>query len=609
MSGYQNTEPTGNYATYQNGSYTPLYYQTPSGQATAPNYSSSTAYTGGSNGGAPVNPQSTQFFTQNAAGGYDPYSGSVYSGNGSGGYALFSDGAATTPTTPATQTTPTPTPTTDTNPNTATGGAGATVAGSPTANTTNAPGMSNAGVTQGTDLLANQMQEITNQNISQLNNPTVPASAQATPVNQQVQPGENLTSDPVDEGADQVNSGDANIAASTVGNTATAATPNPIQAAQVAPITIDPSLLANATTAVTASLPPDALVSNQLQELLTPDANGNLPSWVQPAVTAANQFLTGRGISNSTMAGQAITSAILTAAIPIATSNASAVLTAWQQNLTNEQQAAMQNGQAVIQGMFNNQAAANAAAQFNATSVNQTNQFMGSLAAQVNQFNAAQVNAISQFNATQSQSAATASAQLKSQLDQFNANMANQREQFNVQNAIIVQQSNAEYLRSVNTANTAVANQDNQLNATNAMNLSDQAMANLQQQFNDEATMLYNSGMTQEEQNFAMAYLSQQFGLQNQLDENITDAQEGQALNQQIGAFAGSLLNPIAGSIGTGLGSLVSGLFGSGSGTDVNVNGNSNGGTNPLDPGGNTGTTVGQETNPLDPESGDTGDI
>lgn len=416
----------------------------------------------------------------------------------------------------------------------------------------------------GTNLTAPQVKAITDRNVENVTNPQVPTAAQATPVNQTAQQGEMLGDQTVNANANQVDTSVGKINASTVANTATAAGPGDIQAAQYQAAQVNAQIAGQATQAVTAALPKDALVSQQLQELLTPDANGNLPAWVQPAVTAANQFLAGRGISNSTMAGQAIMSAILTASIPIAQANASAVLTSFTQNLSNQQAAAMQNGQAFVQTLFNNQSADNAAKNFNATSTNQTNQFVASLATQVNQFNAAQTNAVSQFNSSQTQSAATNSAQLMAQLDQFNANMANQREQFNVQNAIIVQQSNAEYLRAVNTANTAVANQDNQLNAQNAANLSDQAMANLQQQFNDEATMLYNSNMTAEEQNYALTYLSQQYGLQNELDQNITDAQAGQALNNQIGTLAGNLFSPIAGAAGKAVGSIVNSLFTSG---------------------------------------------
>lgn len=481
---------------------------------------------------------------------------------------------------------------------TTTGAAGVATAATPgTLSTT-------PGQLPGTTLTPAQMKAITDQNASNVTNPTLPQGATASPVNQTAQSDEMMNYTNLNSSADQVNANQS-ISASTVAGAATAGNPSTgLTAATYQAAQVDPQALANATQAVTAALPADALVSNQLQSLLTPDANGNLPAWIQPAITAANQLLSGRGISNSTMAGQAITSAILTAAIPIATSNANAELTAFTQNLSNQQQAALQQGQEFTQAALSNQGATNAALNFNATSENQTNQFMGSLAAQINQFNAAQVNSINQFNSTQTQSAATATAQLQSQLQEFNANMANQREQFNAQNGLIVQQSNAEYLRSVNTANTAVANQDNQLNAQNAMNLSDQSMANLQQQFNDESTMIYNSNMTAEQQNYSIAYLSQQFGLQNQLDQNVTDMLENVQLNQAIGTLAGNLFSPIVGAAGQAIGAGVSSLF---TGGTSNVTAGNTPATQ-LDPGGTNSGGVGGATNPLDTTtSGDLG--
>lgn len=428
-----------------------------------------------------------------------------------------------------------------------------------------------AGTLAGTFLNPEQMQSVVNTNLKNVANPTLTAAETVTPVKQTVQQGENLTYTPVDTTANQVDT-NKSVQASTVGTTATAVNPaEQMKAATYQASLVDPVAISQTTQAVTSALPSSALVSNQLKELLTPDAEGNLPSWIQPTVTAANQLLASRGISNSTMAGQAITSAILTAAVPIATSNATTEYNAWMANLSNQQAAAMQNGQNMVNAILSNQGAENAASNFNATSENQTNQYLASMAAQINQFNASQVNAVAQFNATQSQTAETATAQLQAQLDQFNANMANQREQFNTSNSLIVQQSNAEYLRAVNTANTAAENQANQLNAQNALNISSAAMANLQTMFNDEATMLYNSNMTVEQQNYALAYLSQQYGLQNQLNENITDSQLGLATSQQIGNFAGSLLNPIANSVGSAVGSAVGSWLSSGSSNNTDV--------------------------------------
>jgi hypothetical protein len=401
-----------------------------------------------------------------------------------------------------------------------------------------------AGVLPGTTLNADQMASITNMNIKNAVNPEVAPEAKATATLQEAKPEEMLTTPEVTPEGVQADKAQVDtLQASTVGNVAQAAQQTPFAAAGYTAVTVDPAELAGVTHAVTSALPDNALVSTQLQKLLTPDENGNLPSWVQPAVTAANQLLAGRGISNTTMAGQAITAAILTSAMPVATANATAEYNAWSQNLNNEQSAAMQNGALMAQAILSNQGAENAAANFNATSENQTNQFLASMATQINTFNATQMNAISQFNASQTQTASTARVQLYTQLEEFNATMRNEREKFNVANAMIVQQSNAEYLRQVNTANTAVQNETNQMNAQNAYNLSTQALANLQTQFNDEATMLYNANMTAEEQNFAMTYLAQQYGLQAELDKAIIAMESNANFNSQLGTMVGNLFS------------------------------------------------------------------
>lgn len=414
-----------------------------------------------------------------------------------------------------------------------------------------------SGALPGTTLSPTQMSAITNENIKNATAPELADAETAVAVNQQVKDEELLTNQTINPTGVQAGTNANQLQASTVQQTAQAEQPDAFQAATYTAKVVDPVAIASATQAVTSSLPSDALVSTQLQKLLTPDANGNLPAWVQPAVTAANQMLAGRGISNTTMAGQAITSAILTSSMTVASANASAEYNAWSKNLDNKQAAALQQGAIIAQTALSNQGAENAAANFNATSENQTNQYLSSLAAQINQFNTTQTNAIAQFNASQSQTATTSRVQLQAQLDEYNATMANQREQFNVQNAIIVQQANAEYLRQVNTANTAVQNQVNQMNAQNAYNLSTQAMANLQQQFNDEATMLYNANMTAEEQNYALTYLSQQYGLQEQLDKTIISLEAGANFNSSLGTLVGNLF-----SSGGAVSTVVNSLFG-----------------------------------------------
>ena len=47
---------------------------------------------------------------------------------------------------------------------------------------------------------------------------------------------------------------------------------------------------------VVAGLPEEALVSNQLDTLLTGIDNGEVPTWARPAVSAGNQMLAQRGL-------------------------------------------------------------------------------------------------------------------------------------------------------------------------------------------------------------------------------------------------------------------------------------------------------------------------
>ena len=58
-------------------------------------------------------------------------------------------------------------------------------------------------------------------------------------------------------------------------------------------------------------LPEEALVSNQLDTLLTGLDNGEVPTWAQPAVSAVNQMLAQRGLSASTIGRDNLFNAIL----------------------------------------------------------------------------------------------------------------------------------------------------------------------------------------------------------------------------------------------------------------------------------------------------------
>ena len=109
-----------------------------------------------------------------------------------------------------------------------------------------------------------------------------------------------------------------------------------------------------------AGLPQEALVSNQLDALLTGIEEGNIPAFARPAVATVERILAERGMSASTVGRDALVNAIIQSAIPIAQNNAQALQASVAQqraieaqeaeaNAARVQQTAMQNAQNVFQ--------------------------------------------------------------------------------------------------------------------------------------------------------------------------------------------------------------------------------------------------------------------
>ena len=120
-------------------------------------------------------------------------------------------------------------------------------------------------------------------------------------------------------------------------------------------------------TAAVAALPTEALVSTQMENLLAGMEEGKTPAWARPALAAIEANLARRGMSASSVGRDAMFNAIIQSALPIAQSNAQALQTRAQQNLSNEQQAnlaAAQNTMTVrMQNLANRQTAASQTAQ------------------------------------------------------------------------------------------------------------------------------------------------------------------------------------------------------------------------------------------------------
>ena len=94
-----------------------------------------------------------------------------------------------------------------------------------------------------------------------------------------------------------------------------------------------------------AELPKEALVSSQMESLLAGMENGEVPTWARSAVAGVQQMLAQRGLSASSVGQEALFNAIIQSTLPIAQSNAQALQQRASQNLTNEQQALIQDRQ------------------------------------------------------------------------------------------------------------------------------------------------------------------------------------------------------------------------------------------------------------------------
>lgn len=371
----------------------------------------------------------------------------------------------------------------------------------------------------------------------------------------------------------------------TVTRLATAGTANATEArAAIQELdSVDPRTTAKA---VTRDLPESATVEHTLNGLLQGLESGNVPTWAQPAVDAANARMAAAGLSTSSVGRNALFNSIIQAAMPIAQQDAQAKLSVFSQNLNNEQQAALANSQFFQTLSLKNLDNAQQAAILNATNAtnvslqnaqnmtqasiansqaflqmdmanlnnaqqsnivnaqlrqqsmlsnqsaeNTSRQFNASSQAQADQFNANLAAQIAQFNATQLNTSNQFNANAENAMSQFNSNLAFQRDQFNVQNATAILQSNVQWRRQMNQLNTAGINAVNQANAMNQFNLSNQALTFLWQEQRDLAKWANDNAQNEEERRTRMAIAA----LGN---ESMTDAKQVSMLRSLATAAA-----------------------------------------------------------------------
>lgn len=275
--------------------------------------------------------------------------------------------------------------------------------------------------------------------------------------------------------------------------------------------------------AATADPTAKATVRGQLELLMDDFETDGTPPWASAAMRSATQMMQKRGMGASSAAGQAILTATMEAALPIAMADAKTYATFELQNLNNEQQTNLLKTQFRVQSILSDTAAANAAAQFNAASENQVNTFMADLESRVSQFNAAQVNTMMQFNAGEANA-----------MEQFNTALQAERDKFNAQNSLIIAQANAQWRQQVALADTQIEHETNMQYAKDANGLTSAALDNLWQQERDL---------------MAFAFASSESEADRALQLTLGD-RAGQRANQQgLGYILGKI---VLGSFGIG---------------------------------------------------------
>ena len=215
---------------------------------------------------------------------------------------------------------------------------------------------------------------------------------------------------------------------------------------------------------VIAGLPKEALVSNQIDSLLSGMENGEIPAWARPAVASVESMLARRGLSASSVGRDNLFNAIIQSAVPIAQSNAQAIQQSVSQQKSIEAQAELQNAQ-----MRQQTALSNADKVFN------LNMAQFNADQQTELSNSKFMQTVSLTEASNEQQATIQNAVLMSQANITEAGIEGQRRIQNAKNFLAIDMAN---LNNQQQANVLQAQQEQQ------RMLSNQAATNASRQFN-----------------------------------------------------------------------------------------------------------------------------
>ena len=279
--------------------------------------------------------------------------------------------------------------------------------------------------------------------------------------------------------------------------------------------------------AQTEQLDERATVQFQIGELFKSLEEGKPPpAWAAPAVRKVTAMMAQRGLGASSMAAAAIQQSIMESGIPIASADAARYAAIQTQNLNNRQQTALQNAmtyaamdkanlsarlqtavnnaqsflkmdvqnltgeqqlqtidlQSRFQKLVSDSAQENAVRQFNAKSEMQVDQFYAEMGVQIDNANSNRLAAIREFNADSENTGSRFLTQVQAARDTFDSKLSAE-----------IDQSNAVWRRNINTANTTTQNETNRINAANLLNISQEQLNKLWQEYRDDASWIYNS--------------------------------------------------------------------------------------------------------------------
>ena len=232
--------------------------------------------------------------------------------------------------------------------------------------------------------------------------------------------------------------------------------------------------------AVTGAPSTDATVQGQLTGLMQDFEGAEPPAWAAGAMRQAAAMMASRGLSASSMAGQAVVQAAMESALPIAQMDAQTFAKFESQNLSNKQQTAM--------------FAAEKRAEFLGLEFNQ--EFQSRVA------NSAKISDIANMNFSAEQNIALENARMAQTVDMGNLSAANakvmadaaamsQVDLTNLNNRQQTQVQNAKAFLDMDMANLSNTQQTTLFKAqqlTNSM-FSDQAATNAAAQFNASSEM------------------------------------------------------------------------------------------------------------------------